>query len=54
VRAGQEAAVDVRLNIRRGHDSDTIGNDGRNHHDGCHMNEADTLANAALWAASID
>ena len=53
VRAGQEAAVDVRLNIRRGPDVDAIGNDGRNPHDGCHMNEAGTLANAALWAAFI-
>jgi Carbohydrate esterase, sialic acid-specific acetylesterase len=54
VRAGQEAAVDARLNIRQGPDVDAIGNDGRNPHDGCHMNEAGTLANAALWAAFIN
>jgi carbohydrate esterase-like sialic acid-specific acetylesterase len=52
VRAGQRAAVDEALNIRPGPDTDTIGNQGRNP-DGCHMNEAGTLANAALWAAFI-
>jgi len=54
VRAGQEAALDAALNIRRGPDTDNIGNDGRNPFDGCHMNEAGTLANAALWAAFMD
>ena len=52
VRAGQLSAVDEVLNIRPGPDTDTIGNDGRSA-DGCHMNEAGTLANAALWAAYI-
>ena len=52
VRAGQHSAVDEALNIRPGPDTDTIGNDGRSP-DGCHMNEAGTLANAALWAAYI-
>jgi hypothetical protein len=52
VRAGQLAAIDETLNIRPGPDTDTIGNEGRVH-DGCHMNEAGTLANAALWAAFI-
>ena len=50
VRAGQLSAVDEALNIRPGPDTDTIGNEGRSP-DGCHMNEAGTLANAALWAA---
>jgi Carbohydrate esterase, sialic acid-specific acetylesterase len=54
VRAGQEAAVDAALNIRRGPDTDSIGSDGRNPGDGCHMNQAGTLANAALWATFID
>jgi hypothetical protein len=54
VRAGQLAAIDPQLDIRPGPDTDTIGNDGRNPFDGCHMNEAGTLANAALWAAFID
>ena len=54
IRAAQEAAIDVALNIRRGPDTDVIGNEGRNPFDGCHMNEAGTLANAALWAAFID
>lgn len=54
IRAAQEAAVDVALDIRRGPDTDVIGNEGRNPLDGCHMNEAGTLANAALWAAFID
>jgi hypothetical protein len=53
IRAAQELAIDGPLNIRRGPDTDTIGNDGRNPNDGCHMNEAGTLANAALWAAFI-
>ena len=53
VRAGQLAAISDRLNIRPGPDTDMIGNDGRNPHDGCHMNELGTLANAALWAAFI-
>jgi hypothetical protein len=53
VRAGQLSAVDDALNIRQGPDTDTIGNDGRNPADGCHMNEIGTLANAALWAAFI-
>jgi hypothetical protein len=52
VRAGQLSAVDESLNIRPGPDTDTIGNEGRSP-DGCHMNEAGTLANAALWAAFI-
>jgi Carbohydrate esterase, sialic acid-specific acetylesterase len=52
VRAGQHSAVDEALNIRPGPDTDTIGNEGRSP-DGCHMNEAGTLANAALWAAYI-
>lgn len=52
VRAGQLSAVDEVLNIRPGPDTDTIGNEGRVP-DGCHMNEAGTLANAALWAAFI-
>ena len=52
VRAGQLAAIDEALDIRPGPDTDTIGNQGRVH-DGCHMNEAGTLANAALWAAFI-
>ena len=52
VRAGQLSAVDEGLNIRPGPDTDTIGNEGRSP-DGCHMNEAGTLANAALWAAFI-
>ena len=52
VRAGQLSAVDEALNIRPGPDTDTIGNEGRSP-DGCHMNEAGTLANAALWAAFI-
>jgi hypothetical protein len=51
VRAGQLSAIDSALNIHRGPDTDTIGNDGRS--DGCHMNEAGTVANAALWAAFI-
>jgi carbohydrate esterase-like sialic acid-specific acetylesterase len=53
VRAGQLSAVDDALNVRQGPDTDTIGNDGRNPADGCHMNEIGTLANAALWAAFI-
>ena len=52
VRAGQLSAVDEALNIHPGPDTDTIGNEGRSA-DGCHMNEAGTLANAALWAAFI-
>jgi hypothetical protein len=52
VRAGQLSAIDAALNIRPGPDTDTIGNEGRSP-DGCHMNEAGTLANAALWAAFI-
>ena len=52
VRAGQLSAVNEALNIRPGPDTDTIGNEGRIA-DGCHMNEAGTLANAALWAAFI-
>ncbi|HWZ39866.1 MAG TPA: sialate O-acetylesterase [Bradyrhizobium sp.] len=54
VRAAQESAVDASLNIRQGPDTDLIGNDGRNPDDGCHMNQAGTLANAALWAAFIE
>lgn len=53
VRAGQLSAIDDRLDIRQGPDTDMIGNDGRNPNDGCHMNELGTLANAALWAAFI-
>lgn len=52
VRAGQLAAVNEALNIRPGPDTDTIGNEGRSP-DGCHMNEAGTVANAALWAAIL-
>ena len=52
VRAGQLSAVNEALNIRPGPDTDTIGNEGRSP-DRCHMNEAGTLANAALWAAFI-
>ncbi len=51
VRAAQLAALDDSLNIRQGPDTDTIGMDGRA--DGCHMNEAGTVAHAALWAAFI-
>jgi hypothetical protein len=54
VRAGQLSAVDDLLNIRRGPDTDLIGNGGRNPDDGCHMNELGMLANAALWAAYIE
>jgi hypothetical protein len=53
VRAAQQSAIDGPLNIRRGPDTDTIGNEGRDPHDGCHLNEAGMLANAALWAAFI-
>jgi Carbohydrate esterase, sialic acid-specific acetylesterase len=53
VRDGQLAAISDQLNIRPGPDTDMIGNDGRNPHDGCHMNELGTLANAELWAAFI-
>jgi hypothetical protein len=53
VRAGQLSAIDDALNIRRGPDTDMIGNDGRNPNDGCHMSGLGTLANAALWAAFI-
>jgi hypothetical protein len=53
VRAAQESAIDDALNVRRGPDTDMIGNDGRNPNDGCHMNESGTLATAALWAAFI-
>ena len=53
VRAAQLAAVNDQLSIRRGPDTDLIGNDGRNPHDGCHMNELGTLANAALWGSFI-
>jgi Carbohydrate esterase, sialic acid-specific acetylesterase len=52
IRAGQLSAIDSALNIHQGPDTDTIGNEGRSP-DGCHMNEAGTLANAALWAAFI-
>lgn len=52
VRAGQLSAVNDALNIRPGPDTDTIGNEGRSP-DGCHMNEAGTLANAVLWAAFV-
>jgi hypothetical protein len=52
VRAGQFSAVNETLNIRLGPDTDTIGNEGRSP-DGCHMNEAGTLANAVLWAAFV-
>lgn len=53
IRQAQLSAVDATLNIRRGPDTDTIGNDGRDKDDGCHMNAVGTLANAALWAAFI-
>lgn len=53
VRSAQLSAVNDQLNIRRGPDTDLIGNDGRNSHDGCHMNELGTIANAALWGAFI-
>jgi hypothetical protein len=52
IRSAQASAVDSDLNIRRGPDIDMIGNDGRSHGN-CHMNEAGTLAEAALWAAFI-
>jgi hypothetical protein len=52
VREGQLAAVNETLNIRPGPDTDTIGND-RRAADGCHMNEAGTLANAVLWSAVL-
>ena len=52
VRAGQLSAVDDALNIRLGPDTDTIGNEGRSP-DGCHMNEAGTLANAVLWVPFV-
>ena len=52
VRAGQSSAINDALNIRPGPDTDTIGNEGRSP-DGCHMNEAGTLANAVLWAAFV-
>jgi hypothetical protein len=54
VRAGQLSVIDDLLNIRRGPDTDLIGNDGRDPDDGCHMNELGTLANAALWAAFVE
>jgi len=53
VRSAQGAAINAALKIRLGPDTDTIGNDGRNPDDGCHMNQAGTLANAALWATYI-
>jgi hypothetical protein len=53
IRQAQLRAVDAALDIRRGPDTDTIGNDGRDPDDGCHMNAVGTLANAALWAAFI-
>ncbi|MEH2523356.1 MULTISPECIES: sialate O-acetylesterase [unclassified Bradyrhizobium] len=53
IRAGQLSAIDRALNIHQGPDTDTIGNEGRSP-DGCHMNEAGTLANAALWAAFMN
>jgi hypothetical protein len=53
IRNAQLQAVDAALNIRRGPDTDAIGNDGRDRNDGCHMNAVGTLANAALWAAFI-
>lgn len=54
IREGQRRAVSVALNIRAGPDTDTIGSDGRNSTDGCHMNEAGALANAGLWAAFME
>lgn len=53
IRKAQLLAVDAALNIRRGPDTDAIGNEGRDARDGCHMNGIGTLANAALWAAFI-
>ena len=53
IRAAQLSAADNQLNIRPGPDTDLIGNDGRNPHDGCHMNELGTLTNAALWGSFI-
>jgi hypothetical protein len=53
IRQAQLRAVDAALDIRRGPDTDAIGNDGRDKDDGCHMNAVGTLANAALWAAFI-
>jgi hypothetical protein len=52
IRVAQAACIDVNLNIRRGPDTDMIGNSGRAHGH-CHMNEIGTLAQAALWAAFI-
>jgi hypothetical protein len=52
IRIAQAAARDIDLNIRRGPDTDMIGNSGRAHGH-CHMNEIGTLAQAALWAAFI-
>jgi hypothetical protein len=54
IRAAQLAALDDKLDIRRGPDTDAIGYEGRNLLDGCHMSAVGTLANAALWAAFID
>jgi len=52
IRSAQKIAINTELNIRRGPDTDMIGNSGRT--DGkCHMNEVGVLANAALWAAFI-
>lgn len=52
IRRAQSAAVNADLNIRRGPDTDTIGNEGRSRGN-CHMNEIGTLTQAALWAAFI-
>ncbi len=52
IRSAQAAVVNADLNIRRGPDTDMIGNEGRSRGN-CHMNEIGTLAQAALWAAFI-
>jgi hypothetical protein len=52
IRAAQAAAIDINLNIRRGPDTDIIGNSGRAP-GYCHMNETGTIAQAALWVAFI-
>jgi hypothetical protein len=52
IRSAQKSAVNAELNIRRGPDTDMIGDSGRSESK-CHMNEAGVLANAALWAAFI-
>jgi hypothetical protein len=52
IRSAQAAAVDADLNIKRGPDLDTIGDEGRAPGN-CHMNEVGTIAQASLWAAYL-